>query len=175
VKWTFTLFVVLLAGCGAGDDRAERHPPSGPPPKPQLFGEGPRYHPKPTWSRVRKGLAIKGMRCSRTDTARHKVFIEQFIHGRVVAMPAGIGVSPTGCFYPVRTRAPTGIVEVAGSATLGDFFAVWGRPLPKGAKTFVGSKRFHGRAEDIPLHPHSVITVETGRYVPPHANFVFPP
>lgn len=175
MKWTFTLFLVLLAGCGAGDDRAERRPASGPPPKPQLFGEGPRYHPEPHWSRARKGLAIQGMRCARTDAPRHKAFVEIFIRGRVVAMPAGIGVSPRGCSYPVRTRAPTGIVEVAGKATLGDFFAIWGRRLPERMRAYVGSERFRGDPRSIALTDHAVVTLEEGRYVEPHANFVFPP
>ncbi|MEA2307776.1 MAG: hypothetical protein QOI65_62 [Thermoleophilaceae bacterium] len=115
------------------------------------------------------------MRCERRQSPRHLAHLEIFIKGRVVLIPAGIGVSPRGCSYPLRTREPTGLVEVAGGGTLGDFFAVWGQRLPRGVKAFVGRQRFRGRPAEIRLDPHSVITLETGRLVPPHANYVFPP
>ncbi|MEA2387230.1 MAG: hypothetical protein QOG41_3, partial [Thermoleophilaceae bacterium] len=51
----------------------------------------------------------------------------------------------------------------------------WGQRLPRGVKAFVGKQRFRGRPAEIRLDPHSVITLETGRLVPPHANYVFPP
>ena len=40
---------------------------------------------------------------------------------------------------------------------------------------FVGSRRVAGDPRRIPLGPHTVITLEIGRYVRPHANYAFPP
>jgi hypothetical protein len=115
------------------------------------------------------------MACTRAAVPRYKAFVEIFIRGRVVMMPPGIGVSPAGCSYPVRTRAPTGIVEVAGERTLGDFLAIWGWRPSRAMRAYVGSERHRGRLADIPLRPHAVVTLEEGEYVEPHANFVFPP
>ena len=174
MKCTLTALLLLwIVGCGASD-AGDQPQPKGPPPKPQLFGHGPRYFPKPSGANVRHAQAIKGMTCMRGEVPRYLAHLEIFIDRRVVLLPKGIGVSPRGCSYPLRTRQPTGIIEVAGAGTLGDLYAIWGRPLPPGARVYVGTRRLRGNARDVPLDPHSAITVETGRQVPPHANFVFP-
>ena len=85
------------------------------------------------------------MRCTRTGGRRFLAHVEIFIRGRVVLMPAGIGIAPPHtrrgglvvrgrCDYPLRTREPTGLVEVAQGAPkrLADLFAVWGQPLARG-------------------------------------------
>jgi hypothetical protein len=111
-------------------------------------------------------------------------------------MPAGIGVAPPHvrrgafvvrgrCDYALRTREPTGLVEVtAGTrATLGDLFSVWGQPLSRRrvlsfrgpVRTYVGLRRHAGDPRNVVLRPHAVITLELGRHVRPHAGFVFPP
>jgi len=136
------------------------------------------------------------MRCTRTGGRRFLAHIEIFIRRRVVLMPAGIGIAPPHarrggfvvrgrCAYPLRTREPTGLVEVAQGAPkrLADLFAVWGQPLARGRvlafrgrlAAFVGSRRVAGDPRRIPLGPHAVITLEIGRYVRPHANYAFPP
>ena len=124
------------------------------------------------------------MRCERRERRRHLAHLEIFVRGRVVLMPAGIGVRRGRCSYPVRTREPTGIVEVASDAraTLGDLFAVWGVPLSRRrvlsfrgrVHAFVGLRRRRGDPRDIALDPHAVVTLEIGRYVRPHAEYVFP-
>lgn len=114
---------------------------------------------------------------------------------RVVLMPAGIGIAPPHlrhgafvvggrCEYALRTREPTGVVEVTRgtSATLGDLFAIWGQPLSgrrvlsfRGAvRAYVGRARFAGDPRAIPLRPHATITLELGRYVRPHSPYAFP-
>lgn len=122
-----------------------------------------------------------------------------FARGRVVLFPAGVGIAPPQvrrgafvvrgrCDYPLRTREPTGLVEVAAGtrATLGDLFALIGQPLSRrrvlafrakrgGAiAAFVGSRRFDGDPRDIPLRPHAVVTLEVGRHVRPHFPYAFP-
>ena len=115
--------------------------------------------------------------------------------GRVILMPAGIGIAPPQvrrgafvvrgrCDYPLRTREPTGLLEVARGTrlTLGDLFAVWGQPLsgrrvlsfhgPVAA--FTGRRRVAGDPRRIALRPHSVITLEIGRHVRPHFPYAFP-
>jgi hypothetical protein len=136
------------------------------------------------------------MRCERRARRRYLAHVETFVDGRVVLMPAGIGIAPAHrrdgayvrggrCDYPLRTREPTGIVEVERGArpTLGDLFDVWGQPLShrrvlsfRGrVNAFVGSGRVGGDPRRIGLGPHVVVTLEIGRYVRPHANYVFPP
>ena len=62
------------------------------------------------------------------------------------------------CSYPVRTRTPTGIVEVAGGKRrdLGDLFRVWGQPLgahrlPRSAPHRLGRAYVNGRAVAGPV------------------------
>jgi hypothetical protein len=128
--------------------------------------------------------------------ARYLVYVEIFVAGRVVLMPSGIGMAPPQtrrgayvvrgrCEYPLRTREPSGLVEVAAGtrATLGDLFAVWGQPLSprrvlsfRGAvRAYVAGRRHDGDPRSIPLARRSVIVLELGRYVPPPARYVFPP
>jgi hypothetical protein len=110
-------------------------------------------------------------------------------------MPAGIGIAPPQarrgafvlggrCEYPVRTREPTGLVEIVRGMrlTLGDLFAVWGQPLSSrrvlsftgGVAAFDGRRRVSGGPRGIELRPHSVVTLELGRYVRPHFPYLFP-
>jgi hypothetical protein len=105
------------------------------------------------------------MRCSRRRTRRFLAHVETFVGGRVVLMPAGIGIAPPHvrrgafvvrgrCDYPLRTREPTGLVEVAADtrATLGDLFRVWGQPLTRrrvlsfqgAVRAYVGARRRRG-------------------------------
>jgi hypothetical protein len=110
-------------------------------------------------------------------------------------MPAGIGIAPPHardgayvtrgrCDYALRTREPTGLIEIAHGTTptLGDLFAVWGQPLTRRRVlsfqgrviAYVGAERYRGDPRDIRLVPHAVVTLEIGRYVRPHASYVFP-
>src|SRR3954471_2769304 len=185
---------IALVGCGDGGDQAAQAPP----PKPQLFGDGPRFRPTPYGHAAKHARPIDGMRCERRRRPSYLAFVETFVNGRVVMMPAGIGIAPPHgrdgayvrhgrCEYPVRTREPTGKVEVAADSgarrTLGDLFAVWGQPLSPSrvlsfegrVRAYVGSRRVSGDPRRIVFGPHAVVTLEIGRYVRPHAKYVFPP
>ena len=115
----------------------------------------------------------------------------------MLLVPAGVGVAPPlreehglvtagRCFYPLRTREPTGVIEVggAGQARLGDLFRIWGQPLTprriagfRSARqllAFVNGHRFNGDPRSIPLRRHDEIVLEIGGYVPPHSSYLFP-
>ncbi len=88
--------------------------------------------------------------------------------------------------YPLRTREPTGVVEVAARrpVRLGDLFRVWGQPLSphrlagfRSAQrllAFVNGRRFPGDPRSIPLRRHDEIVLEIGGYVAPHSSYLFP-
>jgi hypothetical protein len=125
------------------------------------------------------------------------VHLELFAARRVVLVPPGIGIAPPRtrdgayvrggrCSYPVRTREPTGVVEVETNGrpkTLGDLFAVWGQPLSRrrmagfsgSVSAYVGGRHWRADPRAIPLRRHSQIVLELGGYVKPHAAYQFPP
>jgi hypothetical protein len=155
---------------------------------PVPIGTGPRYHPGPA-ARPAAGLA-----CSARETPRFGVHVELFADRRAVIVPAGIGIVPPfrrdgayvlggRCSYPLRTREPTGVVEVAEGArlTLRDLFAVWNQPLSGSrlagfagrVRAYVNGRPWRGRVRTVPLARHAEIVVEVGGYVRPHTFFAF--
>ena len=89
------------------------------------------------------------------------------------------------CSYPLRTREPTGVVEVehGPARTLGDLFELWGRPLSRRriasfsgrVDAYVGGRRWRGDPRAIPLRRHAQIVLQVQGHVPPHAAYRFPP
>ena len=118
--------------------------------------------------------------CAPADTFR--VHVELFARENAVVIPAGIGA----CADAVRTRTPTGVVDVAGGQrrTVGDLFRVWGEPLGEHAlvsfrsasavRAYVNGRRVAGPPSSVPLSPGAEIVLEIGGYVPPHRSFLFP-
>jgi len=112
--------------------------------------------------------------------------VEVFVNRRVVIIPPEIGRA-AGCDYPVRTRSPIGVLDVAreGQATIGDLFRLWGQPLTRhriasfhstlSVRAYVAGKPVRGDAAAVRLTRHAQIVVELGAYVPPHRSFLFPP
>jgi hypothetical protein len=153
-----------------------------PPVHPWPIGVGPRYQPSATNTRVLAGAPVGGLRCAKGR--RFAVHVELFVHRRVVIVPPGIGVARSGCSYPLRTNAPTGVVEVlqSGTFTLGDLFRVWGRKLepvrllsfPGRVSVFVGGRRLTGDPSRLVLTRHAQIVLEVGGYVAPHPSYLFP-
>ena len=159
-------------------------------PIPSPIGVGALYHP------ASGTVAVAGLRCTSAERQRFGAHLELFAHRQVVIVPAGIGIAPPQrrqgayvlggrCSYPLRTREPTGVVEIArgASLTLGQLFKVWGQPLSKTRLVgfasrspilaFVDGRRWQGDPSAIPLRPHAEIVLELGGYVPPHASFLF--
>ena len=144
------------------------------------FGNGPRYRPEAGAN------AAPGLTCG-NHRARHWAHIELFADGKGVLVPAGIGIAAprrdgayvTGgrCRFPVYTEEPTGLVGLArDDLTLGDLFAVWGRPLARDSVIHVGGELWDGAPADVALRPHAQIVVqEGGPLVEPHAHYEFPP
>jgi hypothetical protein len=155
---------------------------------PVPIGTGPRYHPAPA------ARPVPGLACSAAGRRRFGSHVELFANRRVVIVPAGIGVMPPfrrdgayvlgwRCSYPLRTREPTGVVEVSTDArlSLGDLFAVWSQPLSTTrlagftghVRAYVDGKPWVGEVRAIPLARHAEIVLEVGGYVRPHSLFVF--
>lgn len=133
------------------------------------------------------------MRPPRPAAAAH---LELFAAGRVVLVPAGIGVAPprrteggyvTGgrCATALRTTEPTGLIEITAGqhASLGDLFTVWGRRLDdhrllshRGpVRAWLDGVRWRGPVRAIPLRDGAQIVLVTGPAVPVHATYGFPP
>jgi hypothetical protein len=180
----------LLGGMSAAADA---------PPVPTPIGAGRLFHPSPTNAVVSRGLVAGSLACTRERPPRWGAHLELFARGRVVIVPAGIGVAPPlrrrgvyvrsgRCSYAVRTREPTGVIEIDRSArvTLGEFFTVWGRPLSlrrlvgftaahgEAVRAYVDGRRWHSDHRTIPLRRHAEIVLELGSFVPPHGSYRFP-
>ena len=118
-----------------------------------------------------------------------------FARGRVVVVPAGIGIAPPHetdgayvddgrCHYPLRTREPTGLIEIAAgtAATVGDLFDLWGQALgPRRLAGFSGTvlahvagREWRGDPRAIPLARHAQIVLQVGPRIPPHPSYRFP-
>ena len=146
---------------------------------------------------VRGARPVAGLTCTQAGRTRFRAHLELFARKLVLLLPAGIGVAPphrrhgayvTGgrCVYPLRTREPTGVIEVASARrlTLGHVFRVWGQQLSphriagfrsaKPVLAFVNGRRYHGDPRTIPLRRHDEIVLEIGGYVPPHSSYLFP-
>jgi hypothetical protein len=165
---------------------------------PVPIGSGKLYHPDPNTIRVGAQQDVAGLACSRSLGERFGAHLELFGHGKVVLVPAGIGIAPplradgpfvTGgaCSYPARTREPTGVIEVAHGPriTLRNFFALWGQPLDlrrlagfyavgsERVRAWVNGRRWRSDPGAIPLRPHDEIVLELGGFVEPHASYRF--
>jgi hypothetical protein len=185
------LAIAAICGCGA-DHSAAPLPRTAP-----SVGPTARHRPPSLGARAARAVPISGLKCTSAAAARFGVHLELFAARRVVLIPSGIGIAPPRrqegayvragrCSYPLRTREPTGVIEVQATGrtkTLGDLFAIWGQPL--GASRMAG---FHGRVTAylngrrwpaapgaIPLAKHAQIVLEVGGYVRRHATYRFPP
>jgi hypothetical protein len=139
---------------------------------PTPIGVGPRYQPPP----AAVGACVPG---SPAHTTR--AHVELFANGRVVIVPARIGVR-SGCHAHTWTTDPTGVVRSDRRSTLGDLFRVWGRRLaPARLLSFGGRVRVYVAGRRVRVDPRSVelrdgaeIVLEVGPYVPPHETYRFP-
>jgi hypothetical protein len=94
------------------------------------------------------------------------------VGGRPVIVPADIGVTPGVCLYWLHTHQPTGVLHVESplpdrAFTLGDFFAVWGKPLSATTlldatgtvRAWVDGKPFTADPATIPLRDRQTIVL----------------
>jgi hypothetical protein len=193
-RWALVLVLVVssLSACGdpkeATFDRPVPH-----------IGRGKGYRIPPAGKRAAAGLPVGSLHCTSGERARYGTHLEVFANRLDVVVPAGIGIAPPRerdgayvtdgrCEYPVRTREPTGLIEVDRGlqATLGDFFDVWGQPLDRhrvlgfrasqgeSVSAFVNGVRWRGDPRSIPLARHAAIVVEIGGWFPPTRRYVFP-
>ena len=194
----------LVAGCGGGDRASAPSGDAGAPPNdptavPLSVGPGPRYRPPSLSKAAAAGRPIARLSCTRGASDRFGAHLELFANRRVVIVAAGIGIARPRrergayviggrCEYPLRTREPTGVVEVERGRrlTLADLFAIWGQPLSRTrfasfaasggerVEAYVGGRRWRGDPRAIPLRRHAQIVLEVGGHVPPHARYRFP-
>jgi hypothetical protein len=150
---------------------------------PTPIGAGPEYRPRPAVHASCAPAPIYG---------GPRVHLELFAHGRVVVVPAGIGVRgarqsagrvvAARCRAPVWTLDPSGIVRFAAPARLATLFAVWGRSLGparllgfEGAvRVYVNGLRRRGDPRTLALRDRDQIVLEVGPYIRPHRSFRFP-
>ena len=169
--------MLAAAGCGSETKREDGGTTVAPIPTP--IGRGPAFLPRPVGPGPRPSLP-----CERGGQAgRLRVHLELFARRRVIVIPKGIGIG-RGCRYPVRTLAPTGVIELdRRGLVLGDVFEVWRMPLARTrllgfrgvVRAYVAGERWRGDVADIPLRDRGQIVVEVGGYVPPHSFYLFPP
>jgi hypothetical protein len=120
--------------------------------------------------------------CVRAQAQTERMHLELFANGRVVVVPAQIGVRSATCRARLWTIDPTGVVGFRARSTLGGLFAVWGRALtPRRLLTFRGRVRLYvdgvrrrGDPRRLVLRNGAEIVLEVGGYVPPHRFYVFP-
>jgi hypothetical protein len=170
---------------------------AGPPPVPTPIGVGPGYRLTPTSAAVRAARPVGSLTCTAASPMRFRAHLELFARKRVLIVPAGIGVAPPlqrdgavvlggKCLYGLRTREPTGVVEVgrARGLTIGDLFRVWGQRLTphriagfvssRPVLVFVNGRRVNADPRSVPLRLHDEIVLEIGGYIPPHRLYLFP-
>jgi hypothetical protein len=173
--------VAAVSGCGGTHDVASL-PTTAP-----GVGHGARFRPPSLGRRAGRAQPIAGLRCMRARTRRYGVHLELFARRKVVLVPPGIGIAPPRttrgayvsggrCSYPLRTREPTGVIEVEArrpTMTLGQFFAIWGQRTR--GRAYVNGRRWTRDPRAIPLTRHAQIVLEVDGYVRPHATYRFPP
>ncbi len=165
--------VLSLTGCGASELTGVAP-----------YGAGPRYRPDPD---------ATGPGCA-DRSATGRVHVELFAAGKVMILPAGIGIADPRidgayarggrCRHALFTTEPTGVVDVARPRqTLGDLFDIWDRPLATDrllsfrapVQVHVDGERWDRDPRAVPLTDEAQIVVQAGGPpVEPHAEYTFP-
>jgi hypothetical protein len=140
-----------------------------------------------------RALALPAL--GREGTALHvHEHLDVFVHGRRVAVPAGIGIGQ-GFISPLHTHDGSGIVHVESpdvrTFTLGEVFGVWGVRLTRrclggycahGAdrlRVYADGRPVAGDPRVLPLAPHAELVVAFGTAAelprPIPSSYRFPP
>jgi hypothetical protein len=153
-----------------------------------------------TTDRQPAGEPIDQVDCETQEQAVFHVHahLAVYVDGQPEPVPAGIGIVPPlevdptarfvageACLYWLHTHDASGVIHVespvARDFTLGDLFAIWGRPLGPGLigshrgplHVFVDGRPVAGDPRRITLAAHRVIQIDEGTVVPPR-TFTFP-
>jgi hypothetical protein len=150
---------------------------------PTPIGVGPEYHPRP---------AVHGSCSPAPLFDGPRIHLELFARGRVVVVPAGIGVRgerrsagrivAARCRGRIWTLDPSGVVRFARPARLASLFAVWGTALGQArllgfagaVRVYVNGALRRGDPRTLPLRDRDQVVLEVGPYVAPHRRFRFP-
>lgn len=188
---------IVLAAAAAGGCGGGPVPAAGPAPFAVPFGPAPRHRPPSLTAAVAAGRPVGRLTCRRAPAARRgAAHVELFARGLGIVVPAGTGLAPPRrregayvrggrCAYPLRTREPTGVVELdlAARPTLGDLFALLGQPLTRRrlasfagpVRVWLDGRPWRGDPRRLPLHDRAQVVVASGRRrVPVHATYAFP-
>lgn len=136
------------------------------------------------------GATVEGVRCQPLEgqVLHIHAHLTVLIKGSAVAIPSDVGrPAAAGCIYWVHTHADDGIIHVESPTkrtfTLGEFFALWGRPLtadevagiPVAAgehiRAYLNGKAWKRDPAAIALTPHADIVIEVGSPFPPPIPF----
>jgi hypothetical protein len=157
-------------------------------------------------STTHTGQIVDGITCrtEAKEVVKYHVHVHVALYadGRMVRLPAGIGVTQppliekytTGKFYDVglydclywlHTHVADGIIHVEAPAkqsfTLGQFFDIWNQPLSdsqvgpaKGSVVvFENGKKLIGDPRQTPLLPHGDIQIDVGTPIVPFQPFAY--
>ena len=166
--------ILLVSCCDVGGHQSGRR--VGPAPTPPSVAVAPQT--------VATGLpAIDGIPCRvEAGNLHFHAHLQLLQDGRAIVLPRAIGRPRGDCVYLAHTHSLDGVIHVQAqldtpNPTLGQFFAVWGRPLsryaaaglesPGGLHVYVDGREFAGDPRDIELLPHRTIVIEAGAPVRP--------
>lgn len=148
------------------------------------YGDTPRHRPGP---------AATGPGCEPGRIGRDRVHLELFAKGKVVVVPAGIGIAGPAiegayarggrCRHALFTTEPTGVIELAEPGlTLGDLFRIWDKPFSADrmlsfeapVRAHLNGRPYPGDPRTIPLGDEAQIVLQAGGpLVEPHADYTF--
>jgi len=182
LKAAVPLALLLAASCGGGTTTTD------PSIVPTPIGKGAAYRPpaKAPLPELCKPGPVQGA---------FRAHVELFANKQAVVIPSGIGIGrppetrlgrivDAPCRAEARTLDPTGVVDFdRDDLTVGDLFRVWRERLgPTQLLSFQGAVRAYragdrisGDPADLDLTDGAQIVIQSGRFVPPHRSFLFPP
>lgn len=132
------------------------------------------------------GAPIDGIRCDAQEGSLEHIHahLQLFDRGRVVGVPAGIGIPSGGsCLYWLHTHTDDGFIHIESPVlrtfTLGAFFDIWGMSLSarqagslrasdgRALRVTVNGNLWNGNPRAIPLRDREEIVIQNG---PPFAR-----
>jgi hypothetical protein len=141
---------LLVLGCGGGQTSSA----------PVVSGPGvvaTKAPWKPEFKHLRERMVRLGVPAPGTEKFHHHAQLHIYADGLLVPVPAHIGLAPTSP-AGLHTHAPGGVIHIEASkpfsATLGDFFGVWGVPFGReqvGDLKNAGGKRVYVLVDGKPV------------------------